>query len=95
MDDGKYLINTTGLFENYSNDEMKALLWDMYKGWFLHNATEVDSDRMIDMLLFYDELKDLLGMVTNKTEIVISPNEVPQDAISLSNNSPSTESSIK
>ncbi|MNL00851.1 hypothetical protein D3C87_1212980 [compost metagenome] len=92
MDDGKYLINTTGLFENYSNDEMKALLWEMYKGWFLHNATEVDSDRMIDMLLFYDELKDLLGMVTNKTETIIPANEFSENAISLSNNGPSTES---
>ena len=92
MDDGKYLINTTGLFGSYSNDEMKALLWEMYKGWFLHNATEVDSDRMIDMLLFYDELKDLLGMVTNKSEIVISANELPQNAIPVSNNGPSNES---
>ncbi len=65
MDNDKYLINTKGIFENYSEEEMRALLWDMYKGWFLHNATEVDSDRMIDMLLFYDELKDLIAQINH------------------------------
>jgi|GEM_PF-2372854 len=60
MDNGKHLINTRGLFESYNKDEIDSLLWDMYKGWFLHSATEVDSDRMIDMLLFYSEVKNLL-----------------------------------
>ncbi|SMC47605.1 hypothetical protein SAMN04488524_0719 [Pedobacter africanus] len=91
MDDGKYLMNTKGLFENYGKDEMKALLWEMYKGWFLHNATEVDSDRMIDMLLFYDELKDLLGMVGCHAEDAISSNEIQQSSIPMSKNTPSLD----
>ncbi|MDR6784919.1 hypothetical protein ABIE26_003565 [Pedobacter africanus] len=91
MDDGKYLMNTKGLLENYGKDEMKALLWEMYKGWFLHNATEVDSDRMIDMLLFYDELKDLLGMVNCQADETISPSEVKQVSIPVSKNTPSLD----
>ena len=48
------------LFKNYNKNEIDSLLWDMYKGWFLHSATEIDSDKQIDMLLFYDEVKNLL-----------------------------------
>lgn len=48
------------LFENYNKDEMNSLLWDMYKGWFLHSVADLDSDKMVDMLLFYDEVKNLL-----------------------------------
>lgn len=92
MDDGRYLINTKGLFENYDEEEMKALLWEMYKGWFLHNATEVDSDRMIDMLLFYDELKDLLGMVNCQADEAIAASEVQKNSIPVSKNTPSLDS---
>ncbi|MFA4869717.1 MAG: hypothetical protein WC623_16040 [Pedobacter sp.] len=48
------------LFKNYNKNEIDSLLWDMYKGWFLYSATEIDSDKQIDMLLFYDEVKNLL-----------------------------------
>nr|WP_121271436.1 hypothetical protein [Pedobacter schmidteae] len=48
------------LFENYNMDEINSLLWDMYKGWFLHSVADLDSDKMVDMLLFYDEVKNLL-----------------------------------
>ncbi|ACU05280.1 hypothetical protein Phep_3083 [Pedobacter heparinus DSM 2366] len=80
MDDGKYLISTKGIFENYNNEEMRTLLWEMYKGWFLHNATEVDSDRMIDMLLFYDELRDLIAQIT-KNETISGLNQLQQTSV--------------
>ena len=59
MTEEKCLTNTQG-FKNYNKSEIDLLLWEMYKGWFLHNATDVDSDKMIDMLLFYGEIKNLL-----------------------------------
>jgi hypothetical protein len=90
MDDDKYLISVRGLFENYNKDEIRELLWDMYKGWFLHNATEVDSDRMIDMLLFYDELKNLISEVPN-TETIASFDESQQNSIPTPENKPSLE----
>lgn len=56
----RYLTNPQSLFENYNKEEIDTLLWDMYKGWFLHSAPDLDSDKLIDMLLFYDEIKNLL-----------------------------------
>lgn len=58
------------LFKNYDKNEIDSLLWNMYKGWFLHNATEIDSDKQIDMLLFYEEIKNLLLEY-------FSPNNIP------------------
>jgi len=49
------------LFENYSKSEIDDLLWNMYKGWFLHHVTEIDTDKIIDMMLFYDELRGLIS----------------------------------
>lgn len=49
------------LFENYSKSEIDDLLWEMYKGWFLHYATEIDTDKILDMMLFYDELRKLIS----------------------------------
>lgn len=60
MDNVKQLVNTRGLLENYDKGEIDSLLWDMYKGWFLNRASEIDSDKMKDMLLFYGALKELL-----------------------------------
>lgn len=48
-------------FANYSKSEIDELLWEMYKGWFLHYATDIDTDKIIDMMLFYDELRGLVS----------------------------------
>lgn len=63
MDNHKLLMPKRDLFKNYNKDEIDSLLWDMYKGWFLHNVTELDSDKLIDMLLFYSEIKELLAEI--------------------------------
>lgn len=50
-------------FANYSKSEIDELLWEMYKGWFLHYATEIDTDKIIDMMLFYDELRGVITKI--------------------------------
>lgn len=52
-----------GLFENYSKSEIDDLLWEMYKGWFLHYVTAIDTDKVLDMMLFYDELRGLISRI--------------------------------
>lgn len=64
MDNDKYIVNTRSVFENYNKDEIGSLLWEMYKGWFLHSAPDLDSDKLIDMLLFYDEIRNLFNEVS-------------------------------
>jgi len=50
-------------FVNYGKSEIDDLLWEMYKGWFLHNATDIDTDKIIDMMLFYDELRGVISRI--------------------------------
>jgi hypothetical protein len=59
----EYLTERREHFQNYDRAEMDDLLWEMYKGWFLHYATEVDTDKIIDMMLFYDELRDVIAKI--------------------------------
>ena len=49
---------------------IKENLFELYKGWMFTYASQVDSDQVVNMLLFFDQLKAFLELVyrTNQSQ---------------------------
>jgi hypothetical protein len=41
-------------FTNYPHEELKQIIWDLYRGWVYESADYVTAKQTTDMLLFYE-----------------------------------------
>ncbi|KAA8485554.1 hypothetical protein BDE36_0422 [Arcticibacter tournemirensis] len=42
------------LFVNYPYDELKKIIWELYRGWVYNSAESVTGEEITNMLLFYE-----------------------------------------
>ncbi len=54
---GQALQNLQGFIDEYSLADIKDNLFELYKAWMLTNTNKVDGDEVMNMLLFYDQLR--------------------------------------
>jgi len=43
-------------FVNYPHEEVKRILWELYRGWVFNSAEYVQQEEITDMLLFYEAI---------------------------------------
>lgn len=51
----------SSLFESFDKPKLNKLLWELYRGWSYHSAEYADTAEVRDMLVFYEELRELLS----------------------------------
>jgi len=57
------LQNLQRFIDEYSLVDIKDNLFDLYKAWMLTNANTVDGDEVVNMLVFYDQLRAFIEQV--------------------------------
>ena len=43
-------------FVNYPLEEVKRIIWELYRGWVFNSAEYVQQEEITDMLLFYEAI---------------------------------------
>jgi len=43
-------------FVNYPYQEVKRIIWELYRGWVFNSAEYVQQEEITDMLLFYEAI---------------------------------------
>jgi hypothetical protein len=43
-------------FVNYPHEEVKRIIWELYRGWVFNSAEYVQQEEITDMLLFYEAI---------------------------------------
>jgi hypothetical protein len=41
-------------FINYPHEELRQIVWELYRGWVYESAEWVSAEQITDMLLFYE-----------------------------------------
>jgi hypothetical protein len=52
-------------FINYPHEELKKLIWELYRGWVYNSAEYVIGDEITNMLLFYEAIHEFTNDVHN------------------------------
>jgi hypothetical protein len=50
-------------FVNYPHEEVKRIIWELYRGWVFNSAEYVQQEEITDMLLFYEAILEFTGDV--------------------------------
>ncbi|SDR83165.1 hypothetical protein SAMN05216490_0022 [Mucilaginibacter mallensis] len=50
-------------FVNYPHEEVKRIIWDLYRGWVFNSAEYVQQEEITDMLLFYEAILEFTNDV--------------------------------
>ena len=50
-------------FINYSQEEIKRVMWELYRAWVFNTAEIVEREEITDMLLFYEIILDFMKTV--------------------------------
>lgn len=57
------LQNLQSFIDEYALVDIKDNLFDLYKAWMLTHTNKVDGDEVVNMLLFYDQLRAFIEQV--------------------------------
>jgi hypothetical protein len=49
-------IGMRHFFVNYPHEEVKRIIWELYRGWVFNSAEYVQQEQITDMLLFYEAI---------------------------------------
>ncbi len=52
-------------FINYPQENLKGVIWDLYRGWVFNSAEYVEREEIKDMLLFYEAILEFMNDVNN------------------------------
>jgi hypothetical protein len=52
-------------FINYPPEELKEVIWDLYRGWVYNSAEYVGKEEITNMLLFYEAIHPFMNDVYN------------------------------
>jgi hypothetical protein len=52
-------------FVNYPHEEVKRIIWELYRGWVFNSADYVQQEEITDMLLFYEAYLEFANDVHN------------------------------
>jgi hypothetical protein len=52
-------------FVNYPHEEVKRIIWELYRGWVFNSAEYVQQEEITDMLLFYEAILEFTDDVHN------------------------------
>jgi len=52
-------------FINYSQEEIKRVMWEFYRAWVFNTAEIVEREEITDMLLFYEIILDFMKTVND------------------------------
>lgn len=55
-------------FINYSQEEVKRIIWELYRGWVYNSAEYVSPEEITNMLLFYEAINEFINDVHNYCE---------------------------
>jgi len=67
------------VFINYPVERLKAIHWELYRGWVYNSAVTVSAEEITDMLMYYEMFKDFIDDLfkycqhLNKTALKDSP----------------------
>ena len=50
-------------FINYPQEEVKRIIWELYRGWVYNSAEYVSPDEITDTLLFYEAIQEFTNDV--------------------------------
>jgi len=50
-------------FVDYPPDELKKIIWELYRGWVYNSAAYVTGEGITDMLLFYEAIDEFMNGV--------------------------------
>lgn len=48
------------VFINYPVERLKAIHWDLYRGWVYNSAVTVSAEEITDMLMYYEMFEDFI-----------------------------------
>lgn len=51
----------TNFFDNFPIHECRNKLWDLHKGWTIYAGEHADALKIVDMILFYDQLIEFMN----------------------------------
>lgn len=97
IDQESLLLNVQSFFLEYPLDKLHNVFWELYKGWVNHSAQNISGEEITDMILFYEEIKEVFKSVfelSSNLQIVATNNPDPVDspiALPLINESQPTE----
>ncbi len=58
------------IFVNHPHEDVKRILWELYKGWVYNSADYVSSEEITSMLLFYERILEFMGDVHSYCQIL-------------------------
>ena len=67
------------VFINYPVERLKAIHWELYRGWVYNSAVTVSAEEITDMLMYYEFFEDFIDDLfkycqhLNKTALKDSP----------------------
>jgi len=50
-------------FVNYPHEDVKRIVWELYRGWVFNSAEYVQQEEITDMLLFYEAILEFTNDV--------------------------------
>lgn len=50
-------------FINYPHENLKEVIWDLYRGWVFNSAEYVEREEIKNMLLFYEAMLSFMDDV--------------------------------
>jgi hypothetical protein len=50
-------------FVNYPHEEVKRIIWELYRGWVFNSAEYVQQEEITNMLLFYEAILEFTNDV--------------------------------
>lgn len=55
------LVDVQRFFLEYPMDKLHSVLWELYKGWVNDSAQDVSGEEIVDMLFFYEQIKEVFS----------------------------------
>jgi hypothetical protein len=52
-------------FINYPHEEVKRIIWELYRGWLFNSAEYVSPEEIANTLLFYEAIQEFINDVHN------------------------------
>jgi len=48
------------VFINYPVERLKAIHWELYRGWVYNSAVTLSSEEITDMLMYYEMIEEFI-----------------------------------